>query len=73
MIHDPNCGNFCCYGARDRLVLRERYAGLAMQGLLAAGVTAAPDDPNWWFTVARSARRCADALVAELAKKEDSK
>ncbi len=48
------------------MTLREYYAGLAMQGLLAVPA----HQQNSASMYARDAVRCADALIAELAKEK---
>lgn len=54
-----------CYGAPPMMTLRQWYAGLAMQGMLAA-----TDEPSTYATVAIEAVVFADALIAALARKD---
>lgn len=54
------------YLCPEGMTLREHYAGLAMQGLLACGV----DGHNWVHDTAKHAVDVADALIARLAETE---
>lgn len=52
------------------LTIREHYAGLAMQGILAANY----GDPGiMWGPTAAHAVQLADALIAELAKPKENR
>jgi hypothetical protein len=53
------------HGGYEGMTLREWYAGLAMQGLLASFKHDRPENIERW---ARDSVRIADALIAELTK-----
>jgi hypothetical protein len=50
------------------LTIREHFAGLAMQGLLAGGMYDKRDEETQARWYAEQSTRCADALIAELEK-----
>ena len=68
-IFDPTCGQVVEWG----LTKRELFAAMAMQGMLAQ--VDAESSPHTWDvvpeTAAAGAVRCADALLAELAKPQE--
>lgn len=57
------------YEAAPGLTIREHFAGLAMQGLLASPSY----DGQQFTTIAHDAVEAADALIAELAKPKENR
>ena len=71
-------GGIRAFNPSGGLTIREYFAGLAMQGFIESSAAACdesdPDfDPKVPAVIAADAVRCADALLAELAKPQEAK